>query len=117
MPVDEGLQLPANCLSVLSAKKTSIDSSDKRNNKVIALNSLCPDAFLRPKKRVARGGHSIRHKADSACKTGVTVRRIGGSATLADSLIPRHGDSGSVGERKELTAGEITCGYRDLSAA
>jgi hypothetical protein len=99
MLIDEGLQLPAYGLGILSAKKTSIDSPDERNDKVIALNSSCPDAFLGREKRVVRGRNRTRHKGRSACKAGVTVNRIGGPTTLTDSLIPRHGDSGSVKER------------------
>jgi hypothetical protein len=94
MPIDEGLQLPAYRSGVLSGEKTSIDSADKRDNKVISLNDSCHDTFLRSRKRTAHGRYGIRNKALSARKTGITVCRIGCPATLADSLIPRHGDSG-----------------------
>lgn len=99
MLIDQGLQLPAYCSSVLGAKKPSIYSADKWDDKVISVNDSSHDTFLRPWKRAARGRYAIRNKAFSARKTGVTVCRISSPATLADSLIPRHGDSGWVGKR------------------
>jgi hypothetical protein len=102
MPIDQGLQLLAYRSSVLSAEKTIIYSADERNDEVVSFNGSCHATFLR--KRTARARHGVRNKGPSARKTAVTVCRIDCPATLADSLIPRHGDSGWIGERNGKAA-------------
>lgn len=113
MQIDQGLQLPAHCSSVLSAKKPSIHFADKRNDEVISLYGFSHDTFSRPSKRTARRRsdarrllHSDCFDAADICFTKVTSRSFGRvvgktRGTRTGEVTGRH-DSASDASTREI---------------